>query len=206
MLTITPAQRNDNEQSKKNRVTKHRKEGRQNSGELSTIVGLLALLLALAIPTGVVNAQSIVGSWEELVRFPPGVPISQQIAVMSFHDDGTVLSNGQGAVLRNSMKNAQVESDGLGAWVQLDSHTFEYTNEAVLSDLKGNLTGFFKVRGVYQLDSSGDSYTGHSYYQFLGPHHEETGGPQGWVCNDGVRIRAESPPTEPPPPCVPPQP
>jgi hypothetical protein len=109
------------------------------------------------------------------------------------------------------MKNAQVESDGIGAWVQLPSPpspalTFEYTVEAVLSDLKGNLTGFFKVRGVYHLDPSGDSYTGNSYYQVLGPHHEQNGGPQGWVCNDGVRIKAESPPTEPIPPCVPRQP
>ena len=152
---------------------------------------LLALLLALAISTGVVSAQSIVGSWEELVRFPAGVPISQQVAVVIFHDDGTTLASGQGFVLGNSMKNAQVESDGFGAWVQLDSSTFEYTNEAVLSDLKGNLTGFFKVRGRYHLDISGNSYTGNSYYQFLGPHHEEAGGPQGWVCNDGVRIQPE---------------
>jgi hypothetical protein len=106
------------------------------------------------------------------------------------------------------MKNAQVESDGIGVWVQLPSPplTFEYTNEAVLSDLKGNLTGFFKVRGVYHLDPSGDIYTGNSYYQFLGPHHEENGGPQGWVCNDGVRIKVESPPPGPIPPCVPRQP
>jgi hypothetical protein len=167
---------------------------------------LLALLLALAISTGVVSAQSIVGSWEELVRFPAGVPISQQVAVVIFHDDGTTLASGQGFVIGNSMKNAQVESDGFGAWVQLDSSRFEYTNEAVLSDLKGNLTGFFKVRGVYKLDSSGDSYAGNSYYQFLGPHHEEAGGPQGWVCNNGVRIRAESPPTGSIPECVQPQP
>jgi hypothetical protein len=59
-----------------------------------------------------VSAQSIVGSWEELVRFPPGVPISQQIAVMTFPDDKTVLSSGQGSLITNSMKNAQVESDG----------------------------------------------------------------------------------------------
>ena len=123
---------------------------------------------------------------------------------MSFHDDGTALSSGQGSVITDP-NNAQVESDGLGAWVQLDWRTFGYTNVSVRSDLNGNLIGFFRVRGVYQLDSSGDSYTGHSYYQFLGPHHEDTG-PDGWVCNDGVRISVEALPKDPPPPCVPPQP
>jgi hypothetical protein len=99
------------------------------------------------------------------------------------------------------MKNARVESDGLGVWMLTESG-IAYTNEAVLSDLKGNLAGFFKVRGVYTLDSSGNKYTGHSYYQFLGPGHEEGFGPQGWVCNDGVRIQVESPPMEIPPECV----
>jgi hypothetical protein len=172
------------------------------------------------VSTGVVNAQwllpkvgflgefrkkSIVGSWEELVRFPLGIHFpTQQRAVMSFHDDGTVVSTGQGSVMLNPPPGS-VESDGLGAWVQLDWRTFGYTNVAVLSDLDGNLTGFFKVRGVYQLDSSGDSYTGHSYYQFLGPQKQDSG-PDGWVCNDGVRISVEAPPKDEPPPCNPPQP
>ena len=54
-----------------------------------------------------------------------------------------------------------VESDGIGARVQLDSRTFGYTNVAVLSDLNGDLVGFFKVRGVYQLDKSGDGSIGY---------------------------------------------
>jgi hypothetical protein len=174
------------------------------------------------VSTGVVNAQwllpkvgflgefkkkSIVGSWEELVRFPSGVPIPQQRAVMSFHDDGTVVSSGQGSVMLNPPPGS-VESDSLGAWVQLDWRTFGYTNVAVLSDLSGNLTGFFRVRGVYQLDSSGDSYTGHSYYQFLDTDHQPTNTPvpPGWVCNDGMRISVEAPPKDEPPPCNPPQP
>ena len=67
---------------------------------------------------------------------------------MSFHDGGTVVSSGQGSVALNPPPGS-VQSDGLGAWVQLDWRTFGYTNVAVLSDLNGNLTGFFKVRGVY---------------------------------------------------------
>jgi hypothetical protein len=69
------------------------------------------------VSTGVVNAQSIVtkegflgdlrkksivGSWEELVRFPSGVPIPPQRSVMSFHDGGTVISTGQGGVIFNT--------------------------------------------------------------------------------------------------------
>ena len=64
---------------------------------------------------------------------------------MSFHDDGTALSSGQGSVITDP-NNAQVESDGLGAWVQLDWRTFGYTNVSVRSDLNGNLIGFFRVR------------------------------------------------------------
>jgi hypothetical protein len=103
---------------------------------------------------GELRRKSIVGSWEETVRFPSTVPVPQQRSVMSFHDGGTVVSSGQGIVTLNPPPGS-VESDSLGAWVQLDWRTFGYTNVAVLSDLDGNLTGFFKVRGVYKLDNSG---------------------------------------------------
>jgi hypothetical protein len=64
-----------------------------------------------------------------------------------FHEDGTTVSSGQGSVIFNAdLAKAQVES-----------------------------VGFFRVRGVYQLASSGDSYTGHSYYQFLDANHNDTG-------------------------------
>jgi hypothetical protein len=185
---------------------------------------LLAVGMAV-VSAGIVNAQSIfskegflgafrtksiVGSWEELVTFPSDVPFSQQEALSLFQDDGTFTSTGQGGVSFNTdPTKGSVLSDGIGAWRQLDWRTFGYTVESVISDLNGKLTGFFYVRGVYQLDSFGDGYTGHSYYQFLGPHHEATGpsaGPSGWVCNTGVRIRVMPPPTGAPPPCVPPQP
>jgi hypothetical protein len=62
---------------------------------------------------------------------------------MSFHDDGTVVSSGQGSVIFSAdPQKASVQSDGLGAWAQLDWRTFAYTNVAVLSDLNGNLTVF----------------------------------------------------------------
>ena len=73
---------------------------------------------------------------------------------MSFHDDGTAVSSGQGSVVFNAdPRRTQVESDGLGAWVRLDWRTVGRNNVAVLSDLNGDLAGFFRVRGVYQLAS-----------------------------------------------------
>jgi hypothetical protein len=178
-------------------------------------VGMTAVLSGEAIGQSLLSKsgflwefkrKSIVGSWDELVRFPAAATIPQQRSVMSFHDDGTVVSTGQGSVGLNPPPGS-VESDSLGAWVQLDWRTFGYTNVAVISDLNGNLVGFFKVRGVYQLDNSGDSYTGHSYYEFLDTDHKPTNKPAspGWVCNDGVRITFEAPPTDVPPPCVPPE-
>jgi hypothetical protein len=165
-------------------------EGLYTMMKRKVLWALLAAGMAV-VSTGVVSAQSIVGSWEETVKFPAGVPISPQLSVVTFHNDGTILASGQGMVIAHpGGKNAQVETDGLGVWTQVGSRIY-YTVEAVLSDLKGNLTGFFKVRGFYQLTSV-DSYEGNSYYQVLGPHHEDTGpnaGPKGWVCNDGVRLR-----------------
>ena len=146
-------------------------------------VGMTAVLAGEAIGQslplkvgflGEFKRKSIVGSWEELVRFPSGIPLSQQRSVTTFHDDGTIIASGQGFVIYNTdLTKAMVESDGIGAWVQTDWRTFGYTNVAVLSDLNGDLVGFFKVRGVYQLDNSGDSYKGHSYYEFLGPDHKK---------------------------------
>jgi hypothetical protein len=152
--------------------------------------------------------KSIVGSWEELVRFPSAAPVSQQEALSLFHDDGTFTSTGQGGVSFNTdPTKGSVLSDGIGAWRQLDWRTFGYTVESIISDLNGKLVGFFRVRGVYKLDSSGDSYTGHSYYEFLDTDHQTTNTPvaPGWVCNDGVRISVEDPPNESPPLCAPPE-
>jgi hypothetical protein len=84
----------------------------------------LWVLLAVGmtvLSTGVVNAQgllskmgflgefrkkSIVGSWEELVRFPSGPPISQQRSVTSFHDDGNR------HIERSRFRFAPAKSDG----------------------------------------------------------------------------------------------
>jgi hypothetical protein len=160
--------------------------------------------------TGVTNAQSIpprvgmlgefkkkslVGSWEETVTFPPGIPMPPQKAMVSFHDDGTEAASGQGGVMLNPPPGS-VNSDSFGVWVQLDWRTFGYTDQAVLSDLSGNLTGFFKVRGIYKLEEFGDKYTGNSYYEFLDTNHQPTT-VAGWVKNYGVRINVEPPPPMP---------
>src|SRR5262249_23633491 len=141
--------------------------------------------------------------WEETITFPPGPSPGPQKAMVSFHVDETEAASGQGGVMLN-LPPGSVNTDSFGAWVQLDWHTFGYTDQAVISDLGGSLTGFFKVRGIYTLDGSGNRYTGRSYFEFLDAHHKPTG-VAGWVCNEGVRISVEQPPTDPPPPpqCVP---
>lgn len=172
----------------------------------------------IAVSTGFVNAQStvsrggmlgefgkksIVGSWMETVTFPPGPFPPPQKAVVSFHADGTEASSGEGGVILGAPPNLQtgsVNSDSFGAWAQLDWHSFVYTDEAVLSDLSGNLTGFFKVRGIYKLDAFGDKYTGNSYYEFLDTEMKPVIDPTtkmpfaGWVTNAGKRIPVELPP------------
>jgi hypothetical protein len=171
-----------------------------------------------AVSTGVVNAQStvssvgmlgefgkksIVGSWLETVTFPPGAFPPPQKAMVSFHADGTEAASGEGGVILGAPPNLQtgsVNSDSFGAWAQLDWRSFAYTDEAVLSDLSGNLTGFFKVRGIYKLDASGDKYTGNSYYEFLDTDMRPVIDPTtkmpfaGWVTNVGKRIPVELPP------------
>jgi hypothetical protein len=115
--------------------------------------------------------------------------------MVSFHADGTEAATGQGSVMLKPPPGS-VKTDSFGAWVQLDWHTFGYTDQAVISDLDSNLIGFFKVRGIYTRDGSGNRYTGRSYFEFLDAHHRPTG-TASWACNEGVRISVEQPPTDP---------
>ena len=150
---------NDRSYCKKKRAKLHRKTGamlKSNIFWALLAIGMIAALsgeaIGQALPSkagflGEFKKKSIVGSWQELVRFPSDAPLSQQRSVTTFHDDGTIIASGQGFVIYNAdLTKAMVESDGIGAWAQIDWRTFGYTVFAVLSDLNGNLTGFFKVR------------------------------------------------------------
>jgi hypothetical protein len=159
------------------------------------------------VSTGVVSAQStlprvgmlgefkkksLVGSWLETVTFENGRPDLKSL--VSFHADGTVMASDQGSVILPPNPQEGVSSSGVGAWTQLDWHTFAYTNKELFSDFKGNLTGFLKVRGIYTLSGSGDEYTGTSYFEVLATD-DKTVQTSGNVTNAGKRIRVELPPT-----------
>jgi hypothetical protein len=170
------------------------------------------------VSSGVVNAQStmafprvgmlgefkqksLVGSWVETVNFLDGDQKGRVLkSLVSFHDDGTEMSSGQGSVMFDpppkhpkAPQTGTVTSDGVGAWTQTDWRTFVYTEKDLFSDFSGNLTGFLKVRGKYTLSASGDEYTGISFYEVLATD-GETVLASGNVTNKGERIRVELPP------------
>jgi hypothetical protein len=95
-------------------------------------------------------------------------------------------------------QTGSVSSNGVGAWDQLDEHTFEYLNIGLFSDLSGNLTGFLKVRGTYRVSASGNEYTGTSVFELLGPKEEPLTPPiTGTVSNKGEKISLEQPNAQP---------
>ena len=153
-----------------------------------------------ALPTvgmlGEFKRKSLVGSWVETVNFLDG-PMKGRVltGLVSFHDDGTVLSSDQGSVTTDPPPPA-VTSDGIGAWTQTDWRTFLYTEKSLFSDFSGNLTGFLKVSGTYTLHRSGDTYTGTSFYQLYDASDNPLTDPgtSGSVSNNGVRIRVEPTP------------
>jgi hypothetical protein len=162
------------------------------------------------VSTGVVNAQwllpkvgfleefrkkSIVGSWVESVTFYNGRPNLESL--VSFHADGTLMASDQGSVVLPPDPHAGVSSSGVGAWTQLDWHTFAYTNKELFSDFSGNLTGFLKVSGIYTLDHSGDTYNGYSFFQVYDTSDPPVLQDSGFVTNKGERISVEMPPAQP---------
>jgi hypothetical protein len=107
--------------------------------------------------------KTLVGSWVETVHFDNGRPDLKSL--VSFHADGTSFASDQGTVVLPPDPHARVSSSGVGAWTQLEWHTFAYTNEELFSDFSGNLKGFFKVSGKYTLTGSGDTYKGTSTFE-----------------------------------------
>jgi hypothetical protein len=125
----------------------------------------------MTLPTvgllGEFTKKTLVGSWVETVHFNNGRPDLKSL--VSFHADGTMMSSDQGSVTLGPTPPPGVSSSGVGAWTQLDWHTFAYTDKGLFSDLSGNLTGFLKVSGIYTLSGSGDKYSGNSTFEVLDP-------------------------------------
>jgi hypothetical protein len=167
---------------------------------------LWALLTAgmAVVSTGIVNAQSLVGSWVETVKFLDGPMQGRMLtSLVTFHADFTSFSSDQGTVTLDSPpknphnpQTGSVSSNGVGAWSPVDGHpdTFVYTNKGLFSDLSGNLTNFLKVRGRYTVSASGDTYAGTSVFEVLGPDETPLTPPvTGTVSNNGKKIVVEKP-------------
>jgi len=140
---------------------------------------------------GEFKKKSLVGSWLETVTFPPDENGDVRVlkSLVSFHDDGTMLASDQGSVTLNP---PSVSSSGVGAWTQTDWRTFVYTSKELFSDLRGNLVGFLKVRGIYKLSGSGDKYNGTSFFEVFDTNSNLL--VSGNVTNAGERIPVELPP------------
>jgi hypothetical protein len=156
--------------------------------------GVASAQSTTALPTvgllGVLTNKSLFGSWVETVTFDNGRPPLKSL--VSFHADGTMMASDQGSVTLGPNPPPGVSSSGVGAWTQLDWHTFAYTDKELFSDLSGNLTGFLKVSGVYTLSGSGDKYSGNSTFEVLDPDQKSLNPPiTGTVSNSGERISVE---------------
>jgi hypothetical protein len=162
---------------------------------------------AAELPTvgmlGEFKKKSLVGSWVETDNFLDGFMKGRVLtALVSYHDDGTEMSSGQGSVMldpppkhQKDPQTGSVTSDGIGAWSQTDWRTFLVTEKDLFSDLSGTLTGFLKVTGTLTLLSA-DEYSGTSFFEVLDPDQNSLVPPiTGSVHNSGKRIRVEPTPT-----------
>ena len=109
------------------------------------------------------NKKALVGSWVETVTFPENErpPLK---SLTTYHDDGTMGCSDQGAVTTDP---PTIYSACHGAWVHLAKRTFAYTQRELISDLSGNLVGYLKVRGVYNVSESGNEYSGTSFAEIV---------------------------------------
>jgi hypothetical protein len=137
---------------------------------------------------GMHGVNSLVGSWKEEVTFPPEIRPDKLTGLVTFHDDGTLAAYDQGNV---TLDPPSVFSPGTGAWKQLDRRRFAYTQLELISDLSGNLIGFLKVEGTYELVSV-DEYKGESIAKAFGTAGNVLFGPF-TVKNAGMRIKVEEP-------------
>lgn len=150
----------------------------------------LALLAAgMTVVTGPVRAQSeknsLVGIWEETVKFRDGQP--DRRALIVYHKDGTLVAT-EGGNPKLDPPPPMIASEDIGLWKQTAPRTFEYINYVLFSDPSGNPgdpANKLRVRGRYTLESS-DKYTGESFFEVLD--NDENVIFSGRVDNEGKRL------------------
>ena len=153
-----------------------------------TTIAIAVLVSFLTAQDGSPNPKALVGSWLEIVTFPPEAGRSPLKSLGSFHDGGTMGCSDQGAV---TTEPPSVFSSCHGVWIHLRQRTFAYTSRALISDLSGNLVGYLKVRGIYTVSESGDRYSGDSFAEVV-----DTDGNVLFsvsVTNTGERIKLDLP-------------
>jgi len=174
MLTAMPVQSNDNEKFDKSSATKYRKV-RQHSGKSLTIVGLLALLLAIAIASPVLHAQNGGQSnGPDKVNDPTGAWLIRNdgsgFILTVFHKGGTLTGDVQGesafdpAATNPPMTPFNViNSPESGVWQKTGGKTFaatfltiEYQVDTSNNSLSAPLFQFDKVQFTGVLSESGD--------------------------------------------------
>jgi hypothetical protein len=158
------------------------------------IIATMALTTSFVIAgAGTINAQSpnkkaLVGSWLETVTFPPESGRPPLKSLGTFHADGTMTCSDQGGV---TTEPPSVVTSCHGVWAHVEQRQFAYTSLALISDLSGNLVAYLKVRGIYTVSQSGDSYSGTSFAEVV-----DTNGNVLFsvdVTNAGQRIQVELP-------------
>jgi hypothetical protein len=151
---------------------------------------------------GEFKTKSLVGSWQETFTFLDG-PQKGRVGTSlgNYNSDGTLVGSEAGSIMfdpppkhQKDPQTGLVTSDDIGAWTQLDWHTFAYTSHSLFSDFSGNLVGSLKVTGKYTLSISGDGYNGYSFYEGT----ISGMAISGYVSNVGVRLSVESPPPQQP--------
>jgi hypothetical protein len=136
------------------------------------------------------NRKALIGSWVETVTFPPEAGRPPLKSLMTVNAEGTMVCSDQGSVTTTGDQPG-VFSSCHGVWTHLDKRSFAYTSFELISDLGGNLMGHLKVRGVYSVSASGNTYTGRSIAQIVGT--DGTVLYEVEVTNAGRRIKIEFP-------------
>jgi hypothetical protein len=129
--------------------------------------------------------KAIAGSWLDTVTVAGGATFK---SLSTFTEDGGVIFTDQGDVITEP-PSPHVFSAGQGVWVHQGGRTFGQTTLQLVSDLKGNLLGVFKLRATITLNESSDAYSAVWKAAFTNPAGNLIASFEGTI--EGQRIKSE---------------